>query len=83
MGGKFSPPLYYLTNLTVSILQKVETNKSDLERLANRAADYMIETMQLFQHHDPGEFIESEKEKLEKIITRLQRFVDVKCLYCQ
>ena len=41
----------------------------------------MIETMQLFRDHNPDDFVESEREKVEKVITRLQRFVDIKCLY--
>ena len=60
-----------MTNLTVSILQKVETNKSDLERLANRAADYMIVTMQLFLNHNLKGLIEPEKESIKGVVRKL------------
>ena len=53
----------------------MDANNSDLEHLANRAAGYIIATMRLFRNHDPEEFIESERENIEKTVVRLQRFV--------
>ena len=56
----------------------MDANNSDLERLANRAADYIIATMQVFRNHHPKEFVDIEREKIERTVTRLQRFVSVR-----
>ena len=58
----------------------MEANNSDLERLANRAADCIIATMQVFRNHHPEEFVDIEREKIERTVTRLQRFVSVRCV---
>ena len=46
--------------------------------MANRAADYIIETMQVFRNHHPEEFVSIEREKIERTVTWLQRFVSVR-----
>ena len=62
-----------------STFQKVETNKSDLERLANRAAGYMVETIRLFRDHKPEDFPVLERKEIENIVKRFQKFVHVRC----